>query len=428
MVQRIGGGPFRGVFSLLSIAALVFLVRAWHAAPSTLLWVAADWLRWLLVLAMLPAFVLFVASVSGPNPTMIGSSDGGAQSPRGVIRVTRHPMLWSFAIWAAVHIIGNGDAAAIIFFGAFLVTALAGMPSIDAKLARRDRETWQAVSGATSIVPFVAIAQGRNQFVAGELGRYVPSANDGVAQDAPDREEEVEITFEQGVPIEVNGKGLGPVEIVQQLNEIGGRNAIGRVDLVENRFVGIKSRGIYETPGGTLLMAAHRELEAMTLEREVKHYKQQIALKYAELVYFGLWFTPLREALDGFVATTQKSCDWTVKLALYKGNVSIAGRTQFALYSSELSSFTMGDSLRPERRRRFHSHSWLAGAHPHAPEKASGDCSVKCGRADFVSHWTQRSMRWQRSFRFDWRLIPYEVVASKAHARALAKSARIIAR
>ena len=106
---------------------------------------------------------------------MIGSSDGGAQSPRGVIRVTRHPMLWSFAIWAAVHIIGNGDAAAIIFFGAFLVTALAGMPSIDAKLARRDRETWQAVSGVTSIVPFVAIAQGRNQFVAGELGWLVPA-------------------------------------------------------------------------------------------------------------------------------------------------------------------------------------------------------------------------------------------------------------
>ena len=192
VVQRIGEGPFRGVFSLLSIAALVFLVWAWHAAPSTLLWVAPNWLRWLLVLAMLPAFVLFVASVSGPNPTMIGSTrDGGAQSPRGVIRVTRHPMLWSFAIWAAVHIIGNGDTAAIIFFGAFLVTALAGMPSIDAKLARHDRETWQAVSGATSIVrgqgqfrpaapmagclpparqwvdlcvPFVAIARGRNRF------------------------------------------------------------------------------------------------------------------------------------------------------------------------------------------------------------------------------------------------------------------------
>ena len=126
----------------------------------------------------------------------------------------------------------------------------------------------------------------------------------------------------------VNGMRLDPVQLLELLNEIAARNAVGRIDLVENRFVGIKSRGIYETPGGTLIMAAHRELEAMTLEREVKHYKQQIALKYAELVYFGLWFTPLREALDGFIATTQKSVTGTVKLALYKGNVSIAGSVE----------------------------------------------------------------------------------------------------
>lgn len=164
-------------------------------------------------------------------------------------------------------------------------------------------------------------------------------------QDAPDRTETVEIGFEQGTPVSVNGMRLDPVQLLELLNEIAARNAVGRIDLVENRFVGIKSRGIYETPGGTLIVATHRELEAMTLEREVKHYKQQIALKYAELVYFGLWFTPLREALDGFVATTQKSVTGTVKLALYKGNVSIAGRSsEFALYSPELSSFTMGAS------------------------------------------------------------------------------------
>ncbi|MHB1673978.1 MAG: argininosuccinate synthase [Acidobacteriaceae bacterium] len=164
-------------------------------------------------------------------------------------------------------------------------------------------------------------------------------------QDAPDRTETVEIGFEQGTPMSANGMPLDPVQLLELLNEIAARNAVGRIDLVENRFVGIKSRGIYETPGGTLIMAAHRELEAMTLEREVKHYKQQIALKYAELVYFGLWFTPLREALDGFVAATQKSVTGTVKLALYKGNVSIAGRaSEYALYSPELSSFTMGDS------------------------------------------------------------------------------------
>jgi len=174
VVWRIGEGPFRGVFSLLSIVALVLLVWAWHAAPSTLIWVAPDWLRWLLVLAMLPAFVLFIASVSGRNPTLIGPADGGTRAPRGVIRVTRHPMLWSFAIWAGVHIVGNGDSAAIVFFGAFLVTALAGMPSIDTKLARRDGNTWQALSAATSIVPFAAIAQGRNRFVPGEIGWLTP--------------------------------------------------------------------------------------------------------------------------------------------------------------------------------------------------------------------------------------------------------------
>ena len=172
---RIGEWRFRGVFSLLSILALAFLARSFSAAPTTLLWVAPDWLRWLLILAMLPAFVLFVASVSRPNPTMIGSEGSSDQPPRGITRVTRHPMLWAFAIWAAVHIIGNGDTAAIVFFGAFLVTALAGMPSIDAKLARRDNNAWQALSAATSIVPFVAIVQGRNRLVPGEIGSRTPA-------------------------------------------------------------------------------------------------------------------------------------------------------------------------------------------------------------------------------------------------------------
>jgi uncharacterized membrane protein len=175
VVRRTGEVLFRGIFSVLSIVALIFLVGTWSATSSTLLWVAPDWLRWLLVLAMLPAFLLFVASVSGRNPTMIGPGEGGAQPPRGIIRVTRHPMLWSFAIWAAVHIVGNGDTAAIVFFGAFLVTALAGMPSIDAKLARRDPSTWLALSAVTSVVPFVAIAKGRNRLVPSEVGWLTPA-------------------------------------------------------------------------------------------------------------------------------------------------------------------------------------------------------------------------------------------------------------
>ena len=164
-------------------------------------------------------------------------------------------------------------------------------------------------------------------------------------QEAPDKEEQVKIGFAQGIPVYVNGMELDPVSLVELLNEIGARNAIGRIDLVENRFVGIKSRGCYETPGGTLLIAAHRELEAICMERDVAHFKQGIALKYAELVYFGLWFTPLREALDAFVNSTQKEMTGTVTLSLYKGNVSVVSReSEYSLYRTDLSSFTMGDS------------------------------------------------------------------------------------
>lgn len=164
-------------------------------------------------------------------------------------------------------------------------------------------------------------------------------------QEAPDREEQVEIGFEQGVPVSVNGLNMDPVSLVELLNEIGGRNAIGRIDLVENRFVGIKSRGCYETPGGTLILTAHRELEALCLDRDLMHYKQHVGLKYAELVYFGLWFTPLREALDAFVQSTQKNVTGTVALSLYKGNISVASRkSEYSLYRTDLSSFTMGDS------------------------------------------------------------------------------------
>ena len=173
-------------------------------------------------------------------------------------------------------------------------------------------------------------------------------------KEAPDREEVVEIGFAQGVPVSVDGMKLEPVQLVELLNEIGARNAIGRIDLVENRFVGIKSRGAYETPGGTLIVLAHRELEALTLDREVSHYKQHIGLRYADMVYNGLWFTPLREAFDAFVENTQQNVTGTVKLSLYKGNVSVVGRkSEFSLYSNELSSFTMGDSYDQKDAKGF---------------------------------------------------------------------------
>jgi len=164
-------------------------------------------------------------------------------------------------------------------------------------------------------------------------------------QEAPDREEQVTIGFEKGVPVSVDGQSLDPISLLELLNEIGGRNAIGRVDLVENRFVGIKSRGCYETPGGTLLLTAHGELEALCLDRDLLHFKQHVALKYAELVYFGMWFTPLRESLDAFVETTQQNLTGSATLSLYKGNVSVVSRkSDYSLYRTDLSSFTMGAS------------------------------------------------------------------------------------
>jgi argininosuccinate synthase len=173
-------------------------------------------------------------------------------------------------------------------------------------------------------------------------------------QETPDREEQVTIGFEQGIPVSVGGMKLPPVQLVELLNEIGARNAIGRIDLVENRFVGIKSRGCYETPGGTLIVAAHRELEALTLDRDLSHHKQHVALRYADLVYNGLWFTPLREAFDAFVAKTQENVTGTVTLSLYKGNLDIVSRASaLSLYSTDLSSFTMGESYDQKDAKGF---------------------------------------------------------------------------
>lgn len=174
IVARIGEGPFRGLFSVASLAALWFLVASYNAAPTTPLWTAPPWLRWILVLAMLPAFVLFVAALVTPSPTAVGGERNAPAEPHGIQRITRHPMLWSFAIWAAVHVIGNGDTASLLFFGAFLLTALLGMPSIDAKAAARDPERWARFAARSSILPFGAIAAGRNRLVWREIGWLPP--------------------------------------------------------------------------------------------------------------------------------------------------------------------------------------------------------------------------------------------------------------
>jgi argininosuccinate synthase len=160
--------------------------------------------------------------------------------------------------------------------------------------------------------------------------------------DAPDEPEKVTIEFEAGVPVAVNGEKLSPAKLVQTLNGIGGRHGVGRADIVENRLIGIKSRGVYETPGGTLLVTALKALESIVLDRDSAHEKERIATRYAELVYNGQWFAPLREAFDAFVNVLSENTTGVVALKLYKGNVSVIGRkSPYSLYQQNLASFDM---------------------------------------------------------------------------------------
>lgn len=157
---------------------------------------------------------------------------------------------------------------------------------------------------------------------------------------APDRPEYLTLHFEKGVPASIDGKKMGAVELVEKLNEIGGRNGVGLADLVENRLVGMKSRGVYETPGGAILYEAHRLLETVCLDKATMHYKQLVAVKFGEMVYDGQWFTPLREALSAFVAKTQESVTGDVKLRIYKGNIMNAGiSSPNSLYSEDIATF-----------------------------------------------------------------------------------------
>ncbi len=158
---------------------------------------------------------------------------------------------------------------------------------------------------------------------------------------APDKPTYVSIHFEKGIPTAIDGKKMGSVEIIETLNKIGGENGVGLADLVENRLVGMKSRGVYETPGGTILYEAHRLLETICLDKATMHYKQLVAVKFGEMVYDGQWFTPLREALSAFVSKTQETVTGDVKLRIYKGNVTSAGMTSpYSLYSENIATFS----------------------------------------------------------------------------------------
>ncbi|MEA5013878.1 MAG: argininosuccinate synthase [Candidatus Limiplasma sp.] len=173
-------------------------------------------------------------------------------------------------------------------------------------------------------------------------------------QQAPDAPTTLTLSFEKGVPVALDGQKLSPVELMDKLNALGGANGIGLCDLVENRLVGMKSRGVYETPGGTILYRAHQVLETLCLDRDTMHYKALVAQRYAELVYFGQWFTPLKEALDAFVKETQKTVTGEVKLKLYKGNLINAGATSpYSLYSEKIATFGVGDAYNHQDAEGF---------------------------------------------------------------------------
>ena len=163
-------------------------------------------------------------------------------------------------------------------------------------------------------------------------------------EQAPDKPTYVSITFEKGVPVAIDGKKTSPVELLEYLNKIGGENGVGITDLVENRVVGMKSRGVYETPGGSILYRAHRDLEYLCLDRATTAFSEVVRSKYADLIYRGEWFTPLREAIAAYVDSTQEYVTGTAKLKLYKGNIISAGvESEYSLYNAEIASFTTGE-------------------------------------------------------------------------------------
>jgi argininosuccinate synthase len=159
-------------------------------------------------------------------------------------------------------------------------------------------------------------------------------------QAAPDKPEEIEVSFDQGNPVAINGAALSPANLLQTLNTIGGRHGIGRADIVENRFVGMKSRGVYETPGGTILRIAHMAIESITMDREVMHIRDSLIPKYSELVYYGFWFSPEMELLQGLMDQAQKNTSGIVRLELYKGNCRVLGRkSDTSIYSEDFATF-----------------------------------------------------------------------------------------
>jgi argininosuccinate synthase len=264
-----------------------------------------------------------IAELEGADAVAHGATGKGNDQVRFELTVMAlNPRLKIIAPWREWHIRSREDA--IKYAAEHNVPVTATLKSIYS----RDRNLWHlSHEGGVLENPWNEPEEPMYQLTAG------PEA-------APDEGEYVEVYFECGVPKRVNGEALGPVELVAKLNAIGAKHGIGRIDLVENRLVGMKSHGVYETPGGTILYKAHDALEQLCLDKETLHYKQVIALKYAEMVYNGQWFTALRDALDAFVEVTQRHVTGAARFKLYKGNIILVGRkSPFSLYREDYATF-----------------------------------------------------------------------------------------
>ncbi len=268
-----------------------------------------------------------VAEAEGADAVAHGCTGKGNDQVRFELTYTAlNPRLKVIAPWREWSIRGREDALA--YAAAHNVPVTATLKSIYS----RDRNLWHlSHEGGILENPGAEPEEEMHQLTV-------------APEKAPDDPEYVTIAFDQGIPVSVNGESLSAANLVGRLNEIGGRHGVGRVDLVENRLVGMKSRGVYETPGGTLLFDAHRELESICLDRDTLHFKEIIAARYAEMVYFGQWFHPLRVALQAFIDQTQLHVSGAVRLKLYKGSVIVAGRTSpYSLYREDFATFGQED-------------------------------------------------------------------------------------
>ena len=268
-----------------------------------------------------------IAEMEGADAVAHGATGKGNDQVRFELTVMAlNPKLKIIAPWREWEIRGRKDALE------YAAKHNVPVPATETSIYSRDRTLWH-MSHEGGLL--------EDPWNEPEESMYTLTT---APEHAPDEPEYITIDFKEGIPIRLNGVAMGPVELMTALNDLGAKHGIGRVDLVENRLVGMKSHGIYETPGGTILYEAHAALEQLVLDKDTLHFKQQIGLRYAELVYNGQWFTPLREALDAFVKVTEENMTGTVRFKLYKGNAILVGRkSPYSLYREDYVTFDEDD-------------------------------------------------------------------------------------